>query len=81
MVGSSGMVSRRLVLVTASIFTLPSLACGRKAPPSKIRLTRPLIRSGSAVVVPLYGTCTMSRPARDLRISIDSNGVPTPEEP
>ena len=32
-------------------------------------LTRPLTRSGSAVVVPLYGTCRMSMPAMLLNVS------------
>ena len=53
MVGSSGIEGSRFALVAANIFTLPSRACGSSAPPSNIMLTRPVMRSGTAVVVPL----------------------------
>jgi hypothetical protein len=70
-------------VVTASGRTLPALISGIAGGRLPMNITmRPAITSVSAGDAPLYGTCTTSTPAIDLKSSADRCAeLPLPPEP
>ncbi|CFW13724.1 Uncharacterised protein [Bordetella pertussis] len=70
MVGRSGALAERSVVVTASARSLPACTCGHDdGMLSNMNCTWPPIRSVTAGALPLYGTCSTSIPARCLNSS------------
>src|SRR2546421_4709540 len=72
MVGTSGKVGERLAPATASARILPALICGADEVPEKSAATSPDMVAAVAGAPPLYGTWTISKPARSFSISIVS---------
>ena len=69
--GTLGNIGVRLAEVTASARTLPPLICGSAdTSESNIRWVCPLMRSGIASAVPLYGTCVSRVPEVSLNNSL-----------
>ncbi len=81
-VGTSGAISDRFAVVTASALSLPALASGHAVVMlSKVIVTWPPTTSCSAGGLPLYGMCCMSTPAIVLKSSPDRCcDVPLPDE-
>jgi hypothetical protein len=82
-VGTSGSSAIRCAPVVPSAFSLPPWMCASGVwTTSIIRWMRPASRSVTAAEAPLYGTWTMSMPARDLKSSPARCSVlPMPAEP
>src|SRR5688572_7209106 len=68
MVGSSGAAMERLAPVTATPRNFPARTCGKlEARFANITETWPAMRSVNAGAAPLYGTCTISTLAIELK--------------
>ena len=83
MVGTSGANGLRFAAVTASARTRPARTCGNEVlRTSYMKVMLPAITSVSAWALPLYGTCCICTPVKDLNTSPDRwLDAPLPAEP